>query len=90
MIVSHERHTLRAVVTDHAVTLIPGLAVAAVCDDIVLRPLGPDAPCRRVVAVLPAGYCSPAVGPFVEILRREADAHCVSCTERARPAAVAA
>jgi DNA-binding transcriptional LysR family regulator len=72
------------------VTLIPGLAVATVRDDIVLRSLGPDAPRRRVVTVLPAGYRSPAVEPFVEILRREADAHCVSCIERARPAAVAA
>jgi DNA-binding transcriptional LysR family regulator len=72
------------------VTLIPGLAVATVRDDIVLRSLGPDAPRRRVVAVLPAGYRAPAVEPFVEILRREADAHCVSCIERARLAAVAA
>ena len=72
------------------VTLIPGLAVATVRDDIVLRSLGPDAPRRRVVAVLPAGYRSPAVEPFVEILRREAAEHCVSCIERARLAAVAA
>ena len=66
------------------VTLIPGLAIATVRDDIVLRALGPDAPRRRVVAVTGAGYRSPAVAPFVELLRVEAGDHCVSCYERAR------
>jgi DNA-binding transcriptional LysR family regulator len=66
------------------VTLIPGLAIATVRDDIVLRSLGPQAPRRRVVAVLPLGYRSPAVEPFVELLRIEAAEHCVSCIERAR------
>ena len=70
------------------VTLIPGLAVATVREDIVLRSLGPDAPRRRVVTVLPAGYRSPAAEPFVELLRREAAEHCVSCVERARLAAL--
>jgi DNA-binding transcriptional LysR family regulator len=55
------------------ITLIPRLAVATVREDIVLRSLGPDAPRRKVVAVLPCGYRSPAVGPFVELLRAEAD-----------------
>jgi DNA-binding transcriptional LysR family regulator len=71
------------------VTLIPGLAIATVRDDIALRSLGPDAPRRRVVAVLPAGYRAPAVAPFVDMLRREAAEHCVSCLERARLQAVA-
>jgi DNA-binding transcriptional LysR family regulator len=70
------------------VTLIPGLAVATVRDDIVLRSLGSDAPRRRVVAVLPAGYRAPAVAPFVALLRAEAAEHCVDCTDRTRlPAA---
>jgi DNA-binding transcriptional LysR family regulator len=70
------------------VTLIPGLAIATVRDDIVLRTLGPNAPRRKVVAVVPVGYRSPAVAPFVELLRVEAADHCVSCYERARLAAL--
>jgi DNA-binding transcriptional LysR family regulator len=66
------------------VTLIPGLAVATVREDIVLRSLGPDAPRRRVVAVLPAGYRAPAVEPFLALLRAEADAHRGDTTDRAR------
>jgi DNA-binding transcriptional LysR family regulator len=70
------------------VTLIPGLAMATVREDIVLRSLGPHAPRRTVAAVLPAGYRSPAVAPFVELLRAAAADHCVSCHERARLAAL--
>jgi DNA-binding transcriptional LysR family regulator len=70
------------------VTLIPGLAVATVRDDIVLRSLGPDAPRRRVVAALPLGYRAPAVEPFVALLRAEAGEHCSDCVDRARPATV--
>jgi DNA-binding transcriptional LysR family regulator len=66
------------------VTLIPGLAIATVREDIVLRSLGPHAPRRTVAAVLPAGYRSPAVAPFVELMRAAAADHCVSCHERAR------
>jgi DNA-binding transcriptional LysR family regulator len=69
------------------VTLIPGLAIATVRDDIVLRSLGPDAPRRRVVAMLPVGYRSPAVEPFVELLRAEAAEHCATCTDRTQLAA---
>jgi DNA-binding transcriptional LysR family regulator len=70
------------------VTLIPGLAIATVRDDVVLRSLGPHAPRRTVAAVLPAGYRSPAVAPFVELLRAEAAEHCVACHERARRTAL--
>jgi DNA-binding transcriptional LysR family regulator len=63
------------------VTLIPGLAVAGVREDIVLRSLA-DAPTRRAVALLPEGYRSPAAEAFVEVLRAEADEHCVACYER--------
>jgi len=70
------------------VTLIPGLAVAGVREDIVLRSLA-DAPTRRVVALLPEGYRAPAAEPFVDVLRAEADEHCVACNERERLGAVA-
>lgn len=66
------------------VTLIPGLAIATVRDDVVLRRLGRDAPRRTVVVVMPRGYRCPAVEPFVTLLRREAEDHCVGCYERAR------
>jgi len=66
------------------VTLIPGLAIATVRDDIVLRSLGPDAPRRRVVAALPVGYRAPAVEPFLALLRVEADEHCGDCIDRTR------
>jgi DNA-binding transcriptional LysR family regulator len=66
------------------VTLIPGLAIATVRDDIVLRSLGPDAPRRRVVAALPVGYRAPAVEPFLDLLRAEADEHCGDCIDRTR------
>jgi DNA-binding transcriptional LysR family regulator len=60
------------------VTLIPSLALATVRDDIALRSLAPDAPTRRVVALVPAGYRAPAAEPFVEIVRQQAEAHRVS------------
>ena len=65
------------------VTLIPGLAVAGAREDIVLRSLA-DAPTRRIVALLPEGYRAPAAEAFVELLRAEADEHCVACVERER------
>jgi DNA-binding transcriptional LysR family regulator len=68
------------------VTLIPGLAIATVRDDIVLRSLGPQAPRRRIVAALPAGYRAPAVGPFVELLREAADEHVAYVRQARRPA----
>ncbi len=71
------------------IALIPGLAVATAREDVVLRSLD-DGPRRRVVAVLPAGYRAPAAAPFLELLRREADEHCVSCHERTKLAALAA
>jgi DNA-binding transcriptional LysR family regulator len=66
------------------ICLIPGLAIATVRDDVVLRRLVRGAPSRRVLAMLPRGYRAPAAAPFVELLRREADDHCVSCIERSR------
>ncbi|HSD79493.1 MAG TPA: LysR family transcriptional regulator [Solirubrobacteraceae bacterium] len=66
------------------ICLIPGLAIATVRDDVVLRRLARGAPSRRVLALLSRGYRAPAAEPFVELLRREAAEHCVSCLERAR------
>jgi len=66
------------------VTLIPGLAIASVRDDIVLRSLGPHGPRRRVVVLLPAGYRAPAVEPFVALLHHEAAEHAAALDERAR------
>jgi DNA-binding transcriptional LysR family regulator len=68
------------------VTLIPGLALATVRDDIALRSLGPDAPRRRVVALVPEGYRAPAAEPFVALVRDHAERHRVSY-ERDRLAA---
>jgi DNA-binding transcriptional LysR family regulator len=68
------------------VTLIPGLAIPTVRDDIVLRSLGPQAPRRRIVAVLPRGYRAPAVGPFVDLLRQAAAEHVAYVRQARRPA----
>ena len=68
------------------VTLIPGLGIATVRDDIVLRSLSPQPPRRRIVAAVPAGYRAPAVAPFVDLLREAAAAH-VAYVERALRAA---
>jgi DNA-binding transcriptional LysR family regulator len=70
------------------VTLIPGLAVATVREDIVLRSLGSDSPTRGIVALLPLGYRAPAAEPFVELVRAHATEQCVSCYERDRLAAL--
>jgi DNA-binding transcriptional LysR family regulator len=66
------------------VTLIPGLAMATVREDIVLRSLGPNAPRRRVIVLLPTGYRAPAAAPFVDLLGAEAAAHGATLDERAR------
>jgi len=38
---------------------------------VLFRSLGPDAPRRRVVAALPAGYRAPAVAPFLDLVHAE-------------------
>jgi DNA-binding transcriptional LysR family regulator len=68
------------------VTLIPGLALATVRDDIVLRSLSPRPPRRRIVAALSSGYRAPAVAPFVALVREAAAAH-VAYVERSMRAA---
>ena len=69
------------------VALIPGLAIATVRDDIVLRSLSGAVPRRRVVAVRSASYRSPAIEPFVEVLREVTAEHCLECEQRTRAAA---
>jgi DNA-binding transcriptional LysR family regulator len=55
------------------VTLFPTLALAGKRDGIVLRPLRPALPSRRVLVAVPAaGYRAPATAPMVEILRETA------------------
>jgi DNA-binding transcriptional LysR family regulator len=65
------------------VTLIPGLGIATVRDDIVLRSLSSQPPRRRIVAALPTGYRAPAVSPFVDLMREAAAAH-IAYVERAK------
>jgi DNA-binding transcriptional LysR family regulator len=62
------------------VTLIPGLALGAVRDDVVLRELGPDGPSRCVLLATNACLSpAPAVAPMQAILRRVAREHCFTC-----------
>jgi molybdate transport repressor ModE-like protein len=58
------------------VTLVPGLGLAMLREDIVVRRLKPDAPGRRVYAAWAAnGYTEPAVPAMLEILARGCAAH---------------
>ena len=64
------------------VTLIPGLAVATVRDDIVLRSLT-DAPARTIsIATHCSRFRAPGVEPMRAILKRVAEEHCFSCDAR--------
>jgi|1186.fasta_scaffold141160_2 DNA-binding transcriptional LysR family regulator len=65
------------------VTLIPGVALATVREDVVLRSLGADAPMRRLyLAAQACGYRAPAVEPMKDVLRRVAAEHCFTCAAR--------
>jgi DNA-binding transcriptional LysR family regulator len=51
------------------ISLLPGLALTNVREDIVIRSLGPQAPARRIAAATLAGrYRSPATGAMLDIL----------------------
>ncbi len=53
------------------IMLFPSLALPSARDDIVLRPLSPPLPPRRVLVALPdSGYRTPAVDPMIEILQQ--------------------
>jgi DNA-binding transcriptional LysR family regulator len=52
------------------IMLFPSLALPSARDDLVLRPLSPPLPPRRVLAAIPgSGYRPPAVDPMLELLR---------------------
>jgi DNA-binding transcriptional LysR family regulator len=52
------------------IMLFPSLALSSARDDVVLRPLSPPLPSRRVLAAIPgSGYRPPAVDPMLELLR---------------------
>ena len=54
------------------VALVPGLGLAMLREDIVVRRMTPDAPKRRVYAAVAAnGYTAPAVPAMLEILREQ-------------------
>jgi DNA-binding transcriptional LysR family regulator len=58
------------------VALVPGLGLAMLREDIVVRRLKPDAPGRRVYAAWAAnGYTEPAVPAMLEELERQCAAH---------------
>jgi DNA-binding transcriptional LysR family regulator len=55
------------------VALIPQLALSTVREDIVVRPLAPGSPARRVFAAIPkAASATAAVATMLDVLRREA------------------
>ena len=56
------------------ISLLPGLALTNVREDIVVRSLGPQAPMRRIAAATLAGrYLSPATDAMLDILSEVAD-----------------
>jgi DNA-binding transcriptional LysR family regulator len=62
------------------IALIPSLALGIVRDDVVLRPLGPGGPRRRISLAMHASLSRPpSVAPMRAIMRRVAEDHAVSC-----------
>ena len=62
------------------VTLVPGLALGAVRDDVLLRELGPDGPRRGILLATNACLSpAPSIAPMRAILRRVAREHCFTC-----------
>jgi DNA-binding transcriptional LysR family regulator len=51
------------------VALIPDMVTRSVRDDVVIRALDPAPPARPILAVLPAGYRSPAATAMLAVLR---------------------
>jgi DNA-binding transcriptional LysR family regulator len=51
------------------VALIPDMVARGVRDDVVVRALDPPTPPRPIMAVVPAGYRSPAAQAMLVILR---------------------
>lgn len=57
------------------VSLIAELGLRTVRDDIVVRPLGRDAPVRQIFATTLKGYRSPATLAMVDVLREAGEGH---------------
>jgi DNA-binding transcriptional LysR family regulator len=51
------------------VALIPDMVARGVRDDVVVRELHPAPPPRPIMAVVPAGYRSPAAAAMLDVLR---------------------
>ena len=56
------------------VALVPDMVTRRVRDDVVVRSLEPAPPPRPIMAVLPAGYVSPAAAAMTEVLRDVSEA----------------
>ena len=50
------------------VALVPDMVARGIRDDVVVRELDPPPPSRPIMAVLPAGYRSPAAAAMLEVL----------------------
>ena len=57
------------------VSLIAELGLRTIRDDIVVRPLGRDTPCRQIFATALDGYRSPATVAMIEMLREVGRSH---------------
>ena len=57
------------------VSLIAELGLRTIRDDIVVRPLGRDTPCRQIFATALDGYRSPATVAMIEMLRDVGQGH---------------
>jgi DNA-binding transcriptional LysR family regulator len=55
------------------VALIPDMVARSAREDVVVRALDPSPPPRPILAVLPAGYRSPAVAAMLDVLREVSD-----------------
>jgi DNA-binding transcriptional LysR family regulator len=56
------------------VALIPDMVARAVRDDVVVRSLDPPPPPRTIIAILPAGYRSPAAAAMLGVLHEVSEA----------------
>jgi molybdate transport repressor ModE-like protein len=55
------------------VALVPDMVARGVRDDVVIRVVDPPTPCRPILAVLPAGYRSPAAAAMIDVLKELSD-----------------
>jgi DNA-binding transcriptional LysR family regulator len=68
--------TQAMVAAGEGIALLPRLMLRPSHPGVSVKPLGPDAPIRRIVAVrLPTRYLSPSVERFLELLRSAGERH---------------